>query len=153
ALATAPPHHVADAQARAAARLGDHRVGVFSALRRAVRHDARRSGAEYGERALFHVRRGIHVVEPRSRLGDRVPPGRAHPRRDMAAAALGPSWRSAVNGSRAQTIAVHALLVVLALFALFPLAWMLSVSFMAPGEASTLPPPLLPKSATLANYH
>jgi multiple sugar transport system permease protein len=58
-----------------------------------------------------------------------------------------------VNGSRAQTLAVHALLVVLALFALSPLAWMLSVSFMAPGEASTLPPPLLPKSATLANYH
>jgi multiple sugar transport system permease protein len=57
-----------------------------------------------------------------------------------------------VNGSRAQTIAVNALLVLLALFALFPLVWMLSVSFMAPGEASTLPPPLLPKSATLANY-
>jgi multiple sugar transport system permease protein len=57
-----------------------------------------------------------------------------------------------VNGSRAQTAAVHALLVLLALFALFPLVWMLSVSFMAPGEASTLPPPLLPRSATLANY-
>jgi len=57
-----------------------------------------------------------------------------------------------VNGSRSQTIAVHALLAGLAVFALFPLVWMLSVSFMAPGEASTLPPPLLPKSATLANY-
>ncbi len=57
-----------------------------------------------------------------------------------------------MNGSRAQTIAVHALLVALAAFALFPLIWMLSVSFMAPGEASALPPPLLPKSATLANY-
>ena len=57
-----------------------------------------------------------------------------------------------MNGSRAQTIAVNALLVLLALFALFPLVWMLSVSFMTPGEASTLPPPLLPKSATLANY-
>jgi multiple sugar transport system permease protein len=57
-----------------------------------------------------------------------------------------------VNRSRSQTAAVHALLVALALFALFPLVWMLSVSFMAPGEASTLPPPLLPKSATFANY-
>jgi multiple sugar transport system permease protein len=57
-----------------------------------------------------------------------------------------------VNGSRARSIAVNALLVLLALFALLPLAWMLSVSFMAPGEASTLPPPLVPKSATLANY-
>ncbi|HEX7663751.1 MAG TPA: carbohydrate ABC transporter permease, partial [Polyangiaceae bacterium] len=51
-----------------------------------------------------------------------------------------------------QTIVVNALLIALALFALFPLLWMLSVSFMHPGEASTLPPPLLPKSATLANY-
>ena len=57
-----------------------------------------------------------------------------------------------MNASRAQTFAVHALLVALALFALFPLVWMLSVSLMAPGEASTLPPPLLPKSATFANY-
>ncbi|MET0232288.1 MAG: carbohydrate ABC transporter permease [Rhodanobacteraceae bacterium] len=57
-----------------------------------------------------------------------------------------------MSSSRSQTIAVHALLVVLASFALFPLVWMLSVSFMAPGEASTLPPPLLPKSATFANY-
>ena len=41
----------------------------------------------------------------------------------------------------------------LAFFALFPLLWMLSVSFMHPGEASALPPPLLPAKATLANYH
>lgn len=36
--------------------------------------------------------------------------------------------------------------------ALFPLLWMLSVSFMAPGEASALPPPLLPKHPGWANY-
>ena len=36
---------------------------------------------------------------------------------------------------------------------LFPLLWMLSVSFMQPGAASTYPPPLLPAHATLANYH
>src|SRR5205823_11756481 len=35
---------------------------------------------------------------------------------------------------------------------LFPLLWMLSVSFMAGGEASTFPPPLLPGHGTLANY-
>ena len=40
----------------------------------------------------------------------------------------------------------------LAAFALFPLVWMLSVSFMAPGEASAFPPPLLPQEPTLANY-
>lgn len=37
--------------------------------------------------------------------------------------------------------------------ALFPLLWMLSVSLMRPGEASALPPPLLPAHATLQNYH
>lgn len=48
---------------------------------------------------------------------------------------------------------VHGLLIALAFFALFPLLWMLSVSFMQPGEASVMPPPLLPSHATLANYH
>ncbi len=33
-----------------------------------------------------------------------------------------------------------------------PLFWMLSVSFMAPGEASNFPPPLLPASPGLDNY-
>jgi multiple sugar transport system permease protein len=36
--------------------------------------------------------------------------------------------------------------------ALAPLLWMLSVSFMAPGEASQFPPPLLPADPTLTNY-
>jgi multiple sugar transport system permease protein len=53
---------------------------------------------------------------------------------------------------RWHSVVVNGLLLLLALFALFPLLWMLSVSFMHPGEASTLPPPLFPKSATLANY-
>jgi multiple sugar transport system permease protein len=34
----------------------------------------------------------------------------------------------------------------------FPLLWMLSVSFMTPGQASTFPPPLLPQPPTLENY-
>lgn len=46
----------------------------------------------------------------------------------------------------------HASLAALAMFALLPLAWMLSVSFMVPGEASGIPPPLLPAEPTLANY-
>jgi multiple sugar transport system permease protein len=49
-------------------------------------------------------------------------------------------------------IAVNAALVVLAASTLFPLLWMLSASFMAPGEASNFPPPLLPREPTLANY-
>ena len=56
------------------------------------------------------------------------------------------------DAGRWRAIAVNALLALLAAFSLFPLLWMVSVSFMHPGEASTLPPPLLPKSATLANY-
>jgi multiple sugar transport system permease protein len=36
--------------------------------------------------------------------------------------------------------------------ALFPLLWMLSVSFMRPGETGSLPPPLLPAHATFDNY-
>ncbi|HJW10862.1 MAG TPA: carbohydrate ABC transporter permease [Albitalea sp.] len=50
------------------------------------------------------------------------------------------------------TLAVNAALAFIALSSLAPLAWMLSVSLMRPGEASTFPPPLLPAHATLANY-
>jgi multiple sugar transport system permease protein len=56
------------------------------------------------------------------------------------------------GSSRWQAVLVNGALVLLALFALFPLLWMLSVSFMHPGEASTLPPPLLPRDPTFANY-
>jgi len=38
------------------------------------------------------------------------------------------------------------------LIVMFPLLWMLSVSFMATGEAATFPPPLLPKIWTLEHY-
>ena len=55
--------------------------------------------------------------------------------------------------SRAATAIVNGLLIGAALAVLFPLLWMLSVSFMQPGEASAFPPPLLPAHATLANYH
>ena len=41
---------------------------------------------------------------------------------------------------------VNGLLIGAAAIALFPLLWMLAVSFMAPGEASAYPPPLLPAS-------
>ncbi|MES2834562.1 MAG: carbohydrate ABC transporter permease [Pseudomonadota bacterium] len=40
----------------------------------------------------------------------------------------------------------------IALIVLFPLAWMVSVSFMATGEAATFPPPLWPKTWTLEHY-
>jgi len=49
-------------------------------------------------------------------------------------------------------IAINGALVTAAAFALFPLVWMLSVSVMAPGEASAFPPPIVPQEPTLANY-
>ena len=39
-----------------------------------------------------------------------------------------------------------------ALLVLTPLIWMVSVSFMAPGEAAQFPPPLFPATPTLVNY-
>ena len=47
---------------------------------------------------------------------------------------------------------VNGLLAGLAFVALFPLAWMVSVSFMQPGAASSLPTPIFPASPTLENY-
>ena len=47
---------------------------------------------------------------------------------------------------------VNGLLAGLAAVSLFPLLWMLSVSLMPAGAASTLPPPLLPPAFTLDNY-
>ena len=44
------------------------------------------------------------------------------------------------------------LLLALAAFALFPLLWMVSVSFMGPGEASRFPPPILPDAPGLGAY-
>jgi multiple sugar transport system permease protein len=47
---------------------------------------------------------------------------------------------------------VNGLLLGSAALTLFPLLWMLAVSLMAPGEASSFPPPLVPHDPTLANY-
>ena len=48
--------------------------------------------------------------------------------------------------------AVNGALIAIAAVTLFPLAWMVAGSLMAPGEASTYPPPLVPREPTLANY-
>ena len=47
---------------------------------------------------------------------------------------------------------VNGLLAGLAFVSLFPLLWMLSVSLMPPGAASSLPTPILPASVTFENY-
>ena len=54
--------------------------------------------------------------------------------------------------ARPALLGVNLALPLLSALTLFPLAWMVSASLMAPGEASSYPPPMLPASATLANY-
>jgi multiple sugar transport system permease protein len=53
---------------------------------------------------------------------------------------------------RLEPFLVNGALIAAALLAVFPLAWMVAVSVMAPGEASASPPPLWPASPTLASY-
>jgi multiple sugar transport system permease protein len=59
---------------------------------------------------------------------------------------------SRARQARSGTVWLHVALVVFGVMSLAPLLWMLSASFMATGEAATFPPPLLPRSPTLAHY-
>jgi multiple sugar transport system permease protein len=47
---------------------------------------------------------------------------------------------------------VNGALLLVALLTLVPLGWMVSASFMAPGEANHFPPPILPARPTLEHY-
>jgi multiple sugar transport system permease protein len=49
-------------------------------------------------------------------------------------------------------VLINGSLMGLTALSLLPLLWMLSVSFMLPGAAGNLPPPLLPAPATVENY-
>jgi len=49
-------------------------------------------------------------------------------------------------------VLVNAALLTIAALTLAPLAWMVSASFMAPGEANHAPPPLVPAAPTLRHY-
>lgn len=51
-----------------------------------------------------------------------------------------------------RTLLVNGLLWAFAALALFPLVWMVCVSLMPAGSASSLPPPLLPRHPTLVHY-
>jgi multiple sugar transport system permease protein len=51
-----------------------------------------------------------------------------------------------------RAIVLHAVLAVGAVITLLPLGWMVAASFMQPGEANSLPPPLWPSQPTLHNY-
>jgi multiple sugar transport system permease protein len=53
---------------------------------------------------------------------------------------------------KAAAVALYAALALGAALALLPMLWMVSASFMAPGEAGTYPPRLLPRAPTLEHY-
>jgi len=53
---------------------------------------------------------------------------------------------------RAESIVLHALLIAGGVITLFPLFWMLSASLMSTGEATSLPPHIVPHAPTLAQY-
>ena len=53
---------------------------------------------------------------------------------------------------RPAALVVNGLLVGASIVALFPLLWMLSASFMSPGESSAYPPVLVPGHPTVDNY-
>jgi multiple sugar transport system permease protein len=53
---------------------------------------------------------------------------------------------------RADAILMHAVLIAGGVITLFPLFWMVSASVMATGEATSLPPHIVPHAPTLAQY-
>jgi multiple sugar transport system permease protein len=55
-------------------------------------------------------------------------------------------------GARIGGIAVHAILLLGAVFMVLPMVWMLATSFKPPPEIALWPPRLLPEAPTLANY-
>ena len=57
-----------------------------------------------------------------------------------------------MSARRIRTLLLNLGVGFIGLLVLFPLLWMLSVSFMSTGEAATFPPPLLPKVWTLEHY-
>ncbi|PZN99576.1 MAG: sugar ABC transporter permease [Alphaproteobacteria bacterium] len=57
-----------------------------------------------------------------------------------------------MSARRLKAVILNLAVAFMALLVLFPLVWMLSVSFMSTGEAATFPPPLLPKVWTLEHY-
>ncbi len=57
-----------------------------------------------------------------------------------------------MSGRRLRALLLNLAVAAVALVVMFPLLWMLSVSFMSTGEAASFPPPMLPKTWTLEHY-
>ncbi len=62
------------------------------------------------------------------------------------------SGASTATSRRGEAWLINGALLAASVIALFPLGWMVSVSLMAPGEASATPPPIVPADPTLASY-
>ena len=85
----------------------------------------------------------VSPLTVQTQLGSQGPPS------DRPAQGAG---MSTVGESRIQVLLVNGALSLLAILSLAPLAWMVSVSFMAAGEANHFPPPLLPDAPHLDAY-
>src|SRR5579883_660386 len=151
-LAAVPPHHPADVDADPAAGRHPHRFGLLPVVRRTLRDHRRRSAAKHRQRALSDVRRRLQILEHGHRIGCGIPAVRDHVRRNCAHVALRRSTRGHGMKSRMWSVWINGALIACSVAVLFPLFWMLSVSFMQPGEASSLPPPMLPLHPTFHNY-
>src|SRR5574337_1458462 len=151
-VAAIPAHHPARARTDPADGRHPYRVGLFPAVRGTLRDHRGRPAAEHGERAVPDVQRRLQVVEHGHGVGGRVPAVPRHVRRDRAVVALRRRPRGNSLSTRRNAWLVNIALALCAALVLFPLFWMLSVSFMQPGEADNLPPPMLPLHPTLANY-
>src|SRR5262249_52282731 len=121
-------------------------------LRRALRDDGGRSSARHRHDRAADVRAGLPLVAHGPRERDLVRAVRAHAGLDRGAdlaAARAAGGRMRRPGG---ALLLNAALVALAVLTAAPLLWMVSASFMSPGESSTFPPPLLPVHPTFGNY-
>src|SRR5258708_23634125 len=162
-MAPVPPRDPADAGADVPVRGRRHRHRPASDLRRTVCDDARRTAQPDADGGDADVRPGLPLVADglRGLGGIRALP---HRRRGHAAAtetAGAPMSRTLsgiVSGTgnvttrRVQSFFLHSALIAGALVTLFPLLSRLARSLLTSGEATSLPPHLIPHSPTFAQY-
>src|SRR5436305_1718430 len=150
-LAAGPARDAPDARAHVPLRRRGDDDRLLPALRRAVRHDPGRPGEQHAQRRPPHVRGRVPLVEHGLRRRGRLRAVRDHP-----ASYARPASPTRAGGDpvrrRAQVLAVHGALGVAALLTVLPLLWMVTASFMPAGEASAVPPRLVPSVATLDHY-
>src|SRR5207249_4876605 len=93
---------------------------------------------------------GLPLVAYGLRGGDRVRAARDGVDRHLDPAQARPG-RAAMS-RRLSVLWLHAALIALAALTVAPMVWMVSASFMRPGESNNLPPPLLPATPSTEHY-